>query len=145
MKAGIIIILNNGFICTLEHDNIYLMVRSQQYVFLELQHINVAVSHRITAGLGVSSPTLNNHGLKSGQNSWVTKCSGIYTGSAGSRGCGKKYMCRNYGLLRQCCLQANKSSKAKIQNNWKTEFFFFFFFFKRSIVLSFILQSFAHH
>lgn len=34
-------------------------------------------------------------------------------------------MYRNYGLLRQCCLQANKSSKAKFQNNWKTEIIFF--------------------
>lgn len=35
MKKEIIVILNNGFICTLKHGTICFMVRSQQYIFLE--------------------------------------------------------------------------------------------------------------
>lgn len=55
MKAGIIIILNNGFICTLEHDNIYLMVRSQQYVFLEYTLMLQLVTE-LLQGWGLAHP-----------------------------------------------------------------------------------------
>lgn len=55
MKAGIIIILNNGFICTLGHDTMYLMVRSQQYVFLEYTLMLQLVTE-LLQGWGLAHP-----------------------------------------------------------------------------------------
>lgn len=55
MKEEIIVILNNGFICTLKHGTIHLMVRSQHYVFLEHALMFRLVSELLQGG-GLAHP-----------------------------------------------------------------------------------------
>lgn len=55
MKEEIIVILNNGFICMLKHGTVYLMVRSQQYVFLECTLMFPLVSE-LLQGWGLAHP-----------------------------------------------------------------------------------------